>query len=113
MEMEVSDLDGDVRKVILSGRLDTQGVDAIENQFTASVVPVQKPTIVDLSDVEFIASMGIRMFISVGRSLSVRHVGIALYAPQDLVAEVFDNISMSDIMPICSSEAEAISAVSA
>ena len=113
MEMEVSDLDGNVRKVAFVGRLDTQGVDAIENQFTASVVPAQQPTIVDLSNVDFVASMGIRMFIAVGRSLSSKQVGMALYAPQDLVAEVFDNVSMSDIMPICSSESEAISAVTA
>ena len=113
MDLEVTDLDGDVRKIVLSGRLDTQGADEVEARFTASIVPAQKSTIVDLQDVDFIASMGIRMFIAVARSLATEQVPIALFGAQELVAEVFDNVSLNDLMPVCTSESEALAAVAA
>ena len=112
MDMDIIDLTDDLKKIVLSGRLDTPGVDQVETRFTAAIVPGGKSAIVDLSGVEFIASMGIRMFIAVARTLSVKEGNIALYAPQELVKEVFDNVSMGDIVPIAATEDEAIAAVS-
>ena len=40
---------GDVRKVVLMGRLDTKGVDLVETRFGAAIVPNGKNTIVDLT----------------------------------------------------------------
>ena len=64
MEMQHDNV-GDVRKVVLVGRLDTAGVDLVETKFGAAIVPNGKNTIVDLTQVTFLASMGIRMVISV------------------------------------------------
>ena len=41
---------------------------SIENCFVAATVPGGQSAIVDLSRVEFVASMGIRMFVSVART---------------------------------------------
>lgn len=111
MEMDITDLGDHVKKIKLNGRLDTPGVDQVETRFTASVVPGGNSAVVDLSGVEFIASMGIRMFIAVARSLNAKHAGIALYAPQDLVKEVFDNVSLGDIVPICATEDQALASL--
>ncbi len=112
MDMDISDMNDDLKKIVLSGRLDTPGVDQVETRFTAAIVPGGKSAIVDLSGVDFIASMGIRMFIAVARALSAKEANIALYAPQELVKEVFDNVSMGDIVPIAATEEEAVAAVS-
>ena len=48
MEMQHSDV-GEVRKIVLAGRLDTAGVDQVETKFGAAIVPAGKNTIVDLS----------------------------------------------------------------
>ena len=77
MEMQHSDI-GNVRKVVLTGRLDTAGVDLIETRFGASIVPAARNTVVDISEVTFLASMGIRMLISTTRSLSRKGGKIAL-----------------------------------
>ena len=111
MEMEVSDLGEDVLNVKLAGRLDTPGVDKIELRFTALLVPRGKNAVVDLSGVPFVASLGIRMFITVAKSLRAKRAKLALYAPQELVNEVFQNACLQDILPICASEAEAVEAV--
>jgi anti-sigma B factor antagonist len=109
--MEVAGLENGLTKIILTGRLDTPGVDRIEARFVASVVPSSRNAIVDISRVEFIASMGIRMFITVARSLALRQAKLALYGAQTLVNEVFESVSLKEIIPIVDSEAEAITAV--
>jgi anti-anti-sigma factor len=109
--MAVAGLDNGLTKITLSGRLDTPGVDRIEAQFVATVVPGSKSAVVDVSGVEFIASMGIRMFITVARSLALRHAKLALYGAQSMVNEVFETVSLREIIPVVGSESEAISAV--
>jgi anti-anti-sigma factor len=112
VEMEVEGLENGLTKIILSGRLDTPGVDHIEARFVASIVPGNKSAVVDLSRVEFVASMGIRMFITAARSLALRHARLALYGAHSMVSEVFDSVSLNEIIPVVGSEAEAITAVS-
>lgn len=111
-EMEVTGLDDGLTKVTLSGRLDTPGVDRIEARFAAAVVPSGKSAIVDVSRVVFAGSMGIRMFITIARSMGLRQARLALYGAQSMVSEVFENVSLSEIMPIVATETEAITAVS-
>ena len=109
--MEVTGLGDRLTKVILSGRLDAPGVDKIETRFVAAIVPGSQSAIVDLSRVEFVASMGIRMFISVARSMGLRQSKLALYGAPSMVNEVFEYVSLSEVIPIVATETEAIAAV--
>jgi anti-sigma B factor antagonist len=111
VEIEVTGLADGLTKVTLSGRLDAPGVDRIEPRFVAAIVPAGKSAIVDLSRVVFVGSMGIRMFITVARSMGLRRARLALYGAQSMVNEVFETVSLSEIMPVVDSEAEAIKAV--
>ena len=110
--MEVTGVDNNVTKVRLTGRLDTPGVEDIETRFVASLVPAGKSAIVDLSGVEFVASMGIRMLITVARSMRQRHAKLVLYGPRSMVKETLERVSLSEIIPIVGDQAEAIDAVS-
>jgi anti-anti-sigma factor len=110
MEMQHSDL-GNVRKIILTGRLDTAGVDLIETRFGASIVPAGRNTVVDISHVTFLASMGIRMLIATTRSLSRKGGKIALFGATPAVREVIDTVALTDIIPLAESEDEAIGLV--
>jgi anti-anti-sigma factor len=107
MELKKMDL-GDASKIVLQGRLDTPGVDQIETRFTASVVPAARNTLVDLSEVSFVSSMGIRMLISTARSLSLKKAKMILFGAQPLVKESLDHVSLGDIIPMVTSEAQAI-----
>jgi anti-sigma B factor antagonist len=111
MHMDVQEWrDGQI-KVVLTGRLDTPGVERVETRFVASLVPNGRHTLVDLSQVEFIGSLGVRMFISVARSLRLKHAQLLLMAPQAQVREVFDHVSLTEIIPVCLDEAEALNAL--
>jgi anti-sigma B factor antagonist len=111
MEMQHNDI-GNVRKVVLAGRLDTAGVDLIETRFGASIVPGARNTVVDISQVTFLASMGIRMLIATTRSLSRKGGKIALFGATPSVREVIDTVALTDIIPLADSEDEAIGLVS-
>jgi anti-sigma B factor antagonist len=110
--MEVTQVGDKITKVTLKGRLDTPGVDKIEARFVATLVPAGKSAIVDLSGVEFVASMGLRMLISVARGMRQRQAKLALYGATSLVRETIDSVSLADIIPIGVDESEALQLVS-
>lgn len=110
MDMQISDV-GDVKKVALAGRLDTAGVSRIEARFTAVVVPSGKPAVIDLSEVVFLASLGIRLLISTTRALGQRGGKLALFGANPAVMEVIETTSLNEIVPVATTEAEAIALV--
>jgi anti-anti-sigma factor len=110
MKMEINEQDG-VLRVGLVGRLDTPGVDAIETRLTAACVPGAARTIVDLSGVEFIGSLGLRMFITIARALTRKNGKMVLYAPQGFVAQVLETASLGDIIPVRPDAAAALATV--
>jgi anti-anti-sigma factor len=109
--MTVATLGEHLVKITLVGRLDSQGVDSIETRFTAHLVPAANNAIVDLSGVDFVASLGLRLFVSTARNLSARHAKLALFGAQGPVLQIFEAVAMSKIIPICATEADALKAV--
>jgi anti-anti-sigma factor len=97
-----------IARVKLRGRLDTPGVDRVEAKFTSAVVPEGRNTVVDLSEVSFIASMGLRMFIGLAKALKRNNAKMVLFAPQSQVNEVFNTVVLREIVPIVVDEAEAV-----
>ena len=57
VEMQVEELDGGVTNVVLRGRLDSVGAEAIEGPFNA-VAGAKRAIVVDLSQVTFLTSRG-------------------------------------------------------
>ncbi len=112
MEIETSTVD-DVTKVSLTGRLDTTGVSRIETHFAGMILPQGKHAIVDLSQVAFLASLGVRMLISVTRALSLKGRKLALYGANEGVMEIIETTSLNEIVPVAATEAEAIALVKA
>jgi anti-anti-sigma factor len=109
--MSVSNLGERLVKVELVGRLDTVGVSRVETGFIAHLVPGAKSAIVDLSQVDFVASMGLRMLVSAAKDLKVRQAKLVLYGAQRPVMQVFEAVALNKIIHICSEETEALAAV--
>ena len=110
MEMRHDNV-GEVRRVVLTGRLDTAGVDVVETRFGAAIVPNGKNTIVDLSGVTFLASMGIRMLISTTRALSRKGGKLVMYGAAAGVHDVIETAALTEIIPLAASENEALALV--
>jgi anti-anti-sigma factor len=111
--MTTAELGNNLIKVTLTGRLDTPGVDQIESPFFEAIVPGGHHAIVDLTGVEFVTSMGIRMFIAAARGARARSARLALFGAQPLVQEVFENAALAQLLDICPNEAAAIAAITA
>ena len=110
MELQYVDI-GDVRKVTLAGRLDSAGVDLIEMRFGAMIIPAGKHTVIDITEVPFLASLGIRMLISTTRALSRKGAKMALFGANPAVMEIIETMGFDDIVPVVSSESDAIALV--
>src|SRR5215475_6605415 len=111
MKMESVDLGPRLVKITFAGRLDTPGVDSIETRFIASLVPDANNAIIDMSQVDFISSMGIRMLVSAARSLKMRQAVLAMYGVQEQVNQVLELVAIHQMIPVCRTEAEAQAAV--
>ena len=75
MDIEVNAIGDKLVKVTITGRLDAQGVDRIETRLLASLVPNANNAIIDLSQVDYVASLAIRMFMSAAKSLRRKQAG--------------------------------------
>ena len=113
MEMDVTALDGNITCVRLSGRMDSQGVDRMETRFTAALVASGHNGIVDLSNVSFLASMGIRLFITSARALHNKGAKMVLFGAGELVQGVLDTVALDQIIPVVASEQQAVQQLAA
>jgi anti-anti-sigma factor len=112
MDMQVIELDG-ATKVALNGRQDTAGAGLIEPRFAAVVVARGGKALIDLTQLSFLASLGVRMLISTARSLAFRGGTMILYGASAPVAEIIETTQLDDIVPVVASEAEALALVRA
>lgn len=99
MEMTVLEA-GDVTRVALAGRLDIEGVGAVEVKFLAATAAHRRPSVVDLSAVTFIGSLGIGMLVGSAKSLARHGARMVLLDPQPLVERTLVASSVPAVIPI-------------
>lgn len=107
MRFEVTEVGDKLSKVSLHGRLDASGAEAIETAFTASVAAGDSDVMIDLRDVTFLASLGIRLLLSVARVVQRRERKLVLFGAQGPVQEVLDTAALGPILPCVADEAAA------
>jgi anti-sigma B factor antagonist len=99
MDLLYSELDNGIRLIKLTGRLDSSGFGKIEPIFTAHCSGDGLRVLVDLSELKFIGSAGIRMLAANARSLSVHGGRIALLTPSEEVKNVLEIAGIPDLIP--------------
>jgi len=108
MTLDILELPTGITCVRLHGRLDAPGADAIDLRFTAAVVAPGRDAIIDLTDVNFIASMGLRLLIGAARGLRAKRASLALFGAQGLVSDVLKHASIDQIIPVVDTESAAL-----
>jgi anti-anti-sigma factor len=99
--------------VALHGRLDAAGVQAVQTEFLQSTAALKKPAIVDMSDVTFMASLGIRMLVEAAKSLKSSGARLVLIKPQPLVEKSLKSSGLDVVVGIFHDESQARQAVGA
>jgi anti-anti-sigma factor len=100
MELAVSELDSGILGINLSGRMDIIGTQQIDLKFTTLASTRRAHILVDLSNVTFIASIGIRTLINSAKAQKLRGGSMVLYKPSKQVEEVLKATGIDTIIPI-------------
>ena len=110
MEMEFSDVGG-VTRAVLAGRMDSLSVGEVETRFISHIVPKEQSAVIDMTEVSFIASLGIRMLLGTARALDRYGARLALFGANGDVMDIIETTALSEIIPVVKTEAEAVAAV--
>ncbi len=100
MDLQVQQLADGIDRVALAGRLDSASVEAVDRSLAALAAVRAARILVDLSQVSFLASIGIRSLISAARALRKHGGRIALLNPQPAVKEVLRATAVESIIPV-------------
>jgi anti-anti-sigma factor len=110
MEMVVEDIDGGIANVVLRGRLDTAGADAIDLKFNV-IAGSRRAIIVDLSGVDFLASLGIRVLLLGARAVKNKGGKLVILSPDVNVSNVLKTAGTDTLIPMFQDRDAAIAAV--
>ena len=111
VDVKASELNPDVRVVLLSGRLDMEAADASTPALQQAVSQSPAGVIVDMGAVEFISSSGLRMLIAGHQSAQEARKPMALIRAQPRVYKIFKVSALDAMFRFFDSEAEAIEAL--
>jgi anti-anti-sigma factor len=100
MNLQYKELDDNIRLIKLAGKLDVSGAGEVETKFAGYCSGEKPRVLVDLSDVDFLASIGIRLLTINARSLASRGGRMVLLKPNANVKEVLETTGIPAIIPM-------------
>lgn len=103
MELRYSELDNGIRLIKLKGKLDILGTGEIETKFAGHCAGEKVRAVVDISNVDFLASIGIRLLMLTAKSVVSRGGRMILLNPIPEVQSVLEMTGIPAIIPIYSS----------
>jgi anti-anti-sigma factor len=108
--MTVENIGDEITHVIFSGRLDSIGAASVGRRFNEQVSD-KRAVIVDLADVDYVASLAIRFLLSGAKAVRGNGGKLVILSPAEYVYEVLKIAGIDQIMPILFDRDEAIAAV--
>ena len=108
--MTVEALPDGVKKAVLRGRMDIEGAQAVDMRFSV-LGGAEKKLVVDLTDLDFIGSMGLRTLMMCARTINAKGGKMAIANAQPNVLKVLDSIGIDDVVPVHPSLESAVAAV--
>jgi anti-sigma B factor antagonist len=105
MEVLVVSDSNSTARVAFVGKLDIQGAEAISLPL-ATLSGAKRNVVIDMSGVNFIASIGIRHLMSATKVLARRGGRLVLLKPTAPVLEVLQTSGITDLISVAASEDE-------
>lgn len=91
------ELDGGTLKVLLSGDLDIEGTEIMENELTPKLTECQKVEL-NFKEVAFVDSTGMGLLINLVQMLTEQEVIVAISNVRSEIMEVFDLLQLPQII---------------
>jgi anti-anti-sigma factor len=111
MTISTETMEGGITRVLLDGRLDIQGAAAIDLRMNV-LAGSSKFLLVDLSNVSFLGSMGLRSIVVPAQAVRRRGGKVALFGPVPMVEEVLKASNIHEVIPIFHDLDAAVAALS-
>lgn len=108
MQMSVTETADTAVEVGLAGRLDAAGVDAVETRFNAAAIASGRHALVDLTEVEFVSSMGVRMLLTAAKAMKSRQRRFLLVVPGGPVRDMLETAAIDTLIPMFEKREEAL-----
>jgi anti-sigma B factor antagonist len=109
MDLSVQELDNGITLVTLRGRLDTVWAGEMESSFN-TVAGSKQAVVLDLSQVSFLGSLGMRMFVQGGTTVMRRGGKFAILSPDPNITKVLKVAAIDSLIPILHDRADALAA---
>jgi anti-anti-sigma factor len=107
VQFEIVELSPSANKIRLSGRLDSDTVGPVEVPFTAAVAARGRSALLDLTELEFLSSLGIRLLLSTSRVITRRGGIFVMFGAQPAVLDVLETLALDSVLPHVGTEEEA------
>jgi anti-anti-sigma factor len=107
MKMDVASEGNGITKVVLAGSMDAKSVLDIHPRFMEISLTEDK-VIVDMANVDFLASLGMRTLVMTAKSLWDRGGYLVLVNPQAGVEKALRSAGLEKIIPLVSNLAAAV-----
>ncbi len=114
MSISFSDVGQDLRRIVITGRLDIPGTDSVAAKLEELTAAPKKGVVVDLSSLRFLASIGIRALITSAKAVQQRGGRMVLVVgSNESVTMSLEATGVNDLIPMFKSDAEAERAAAA
>lgn len=108
MSISYDDVGNDLRRIMITGRLDMPGTDSIASKLVELTAAPKKGVVVDLSALRFLASIGISALITSAKAVQQRGGKMVLVvSPGSSVGMSLEATGVAEMIPIFKSSPEA------
>ena len=108
--MKKDELGDDVLKVTLAGSFDIAGASEVDMPF-AVISGSRRKVVVDFSQVDFLASIGVRVLVKAARAMGNKGGRMALYGANEAARKVLASTGADTLIVVADDEASAVAAV--
>src|SRR5262245_29814026 len=108
MSISHEDVGDKLRRIMITGRLDVAGTDTVATQLAAMTSAPRKGVVVDLTAVQFLASIGIRALISSAKAVQQRGGKMVLVVDGGSSVNMsLEATGINDLIPVFKNAADA------
>lgn len=111
MPISFEDANETLRHIRLTGRLDIAGIDAVSETFTELSLATHRQVVVDLSEVNFLVSFGIRELITNAKLIQQRGGRMIIFVGDNkAVRKTLETTGIDTLIPTFVNAAQAVCA---
>jgi anti-sigma B factor antagonist len=100
MKMTIEEVENRFTMINLDGRMDLEGTQSIDQKFAFATSTQPLRLAVDLSNVTFVASIGLRTLLTAARAQAGRGGKMVLVGPNEAVRKILEIAGVDKIVPI-------------